>query len=69
MFGVASFTRTTRAVGHAETSSLEAEPSWAAPGAADGILGAGASRRSIRNPPTRAPARRSGPLESGRAER
>ena len=43
MFGVASFTRTTRAVGHAETSSLEAEPSWAAPGAADGILGAGAS--------------------------
>lgn len=43
MFGVASFTRTTRAVGHAETSSLEAEPSWAAPGAADGILGAEAS--------------------------
>lgn len=31
MFGVASFTRTTRAVGHAETSSLEAEPSGASP--------------------------------------
>lgn len=45
MFGVASFTKTTRVAGHGDASTTEPapEPSWSAPGAADAMLGTGAS--------------------------